>query len=76
VSDVAVEQIAAEVMELGEMLFETMIEAAEQKQIEGNLVDVDIIEEMRAAADEYFTAVRLILRVKQPTTLPDRTDMS
>jgi len=56
----AVEQIAAEVLELGEMLFDTMIEAAEQKQIEGNPVDANLIEEMRAAADEYFTALRLL----------------
>jgi|GEM_PF-1518890 len=54
------QETAAEVIELGEMLFDTMIEAAQQPaQDKEN--DAPLIEEMRATADEFFTALRLLL---------------
>jgi hypothetical protein len=59
--DSAKQHVTAEVLELGEMLFDTLIEAAGQQTAEGKAVDAELIEEMQAAADEYFTAVRLLL---------------
>ncbi len=57
--------LAAELLELGEMLFDTMIEVAAQKSGDGNEMDASLIEEMRMAADEYFMALRLLLGNKQ-----------
>ena len=60
------EQIAAEVLELGEMLFDTIIEVAARKSGKGNEMDADLIEENRLATDEYFVALRLLLGNKSP----------
>ena len=57
------EQIVAEVLELGEMLFDTIIEVAARKS--GDEMDADLLEEMRMAADEYFVALRLLLGMKK-----------
>lgn len=57
--------LAAELLELGEMLFDTMIEVAAQKSGDGNKMDASLIEEMRMAADEYFMALRLLLEMKK-----------
>ena len=57
--------LAAELLELGEMLFDTMIEVAARKPGDGNEMDASLIEEMRMAADEYFMALRLLLGNKQ-----------
>ena len=57
-------QIAAEVIELGEMLFDTAIDAA-QRPAEGEEVDASLLEDMRAAAEELFTALRLLLVTEQ-----------
>ena len=59
------EQVTAEVLELGEMLFDTMIEVAAQQSGDGNEMDASLIEEMRMAADEYFMALRLLLEMKK-----------
>ncbi len=56
---------AAEVIELGEMLFDAAIDAAAQQPAEGEEVDASLIEEMRVAADEFFTALRLLLESGQ-----------
>jgi len=64
VKDAYREQIAAEVLELGEMLFDTLLEAAEQPSAEGEAVDVSLREEMQVAAEEYFTALRLLLKLE------------
>lgn len=61
--------LAAEVLELGEMLFDTIIEVAARKP--GDEMDADIIEEMRMAANEYFAALRLLLGNK-----PSPNDMA
>ena len=58
------EQIAAEVLELGEMLFDTLLEAARLPSAEGEVVDVSLREEMQVAAEEYFTALRLLLKLE------------
>ena len=55
------QRAAAEVIELGEMLFDTAIDVAAQRQATGEASDAALIEEMRATADEFFTALRLLL---------------
>ena len=72
-TDTIKQGLATEVLELGEMLFDTMIEAAAQRSPEGEAVDVSLIEEMQAAAEEYFTALRLLLKLEQPAASPDTT---
>ena len=59
--DRARQEIAAEVLELGEMLFDTAIDVAAQQPTESEASDTTLIEEMRATADEFFTALRLLL---------------
>ena len=56
---------ATEVLELGEMLFDTAIDIAMRQPIEGEGVDASFVEEMRAAADEFFVALRLLLGVEK-----------
>jgi hypothetical protein len=50
---------AAEVLELGQMLFDAVIEGAACGSVESE-VAVDAVE-ARAAADEFFAALRLLL---------------
>ena len=64
-TDTIKQGLATEVLELGEMLFDTMIEAAAQRSPEGEAVDISLIGEMQAAAEEYFTALRLLLKLEQ-----------
>ena len=52
---------AAEVIELGEMLFDTAIDVAAQRPLEGEESDAALIEEMRATADEFFMALHQLL---------------
>ena len=65
--DRARQEIAAEVLELGEMLFDTAIDAAAQRPAGEETGDAASIEEMRAAADEFFKALRLLLETGQET---------
>ncbi len=60
------QRAAAEVIELGEMLFDTAIDAAARQSAE-ETNDAALIEEMRATADEFFTALRLLLETGQDT---------
>jgi hypothetical protein len=55
------EQITAEVLELGEMLFDTAIDAASRPSVMGIEPEALLVEEMRVAADEFFIALRLLL---------------
>ena len=55
------QHLAAELLELGEMLFDTAIDAAAQRPAGEETSDTTSIEEMRAAADEFFMALRLLL---------------
>ncbi len=54
---------ATEVLELGEMLFDSAIDAASREPAEGEEADVLLVEEMRVAAGEFFQALRLLLEV-------------
>ena len=45
------------------MLFDTAMDAATRQPVEGEGVDASFVEEMRAAADEFFVALRLLLGV-------------
>ena len=65
--DIAREQVIAEVLELGEMLFDTVIDAEEHRPAGDEASDASLIEEMRAAANEFFTALRLLLETEQET---------
>jgi hypothetical protein len=67
VKDIDREQVIAEVLELGEMLFDTVIDAVEHQPVAEKASDASLIEEMRAAANEFFTAVRLLLETEQET---------
>ena len=59
------QHLTAELLELGEMLFDTAIDAAAQRPAEEESGDAASIEEMRAAADEFFTALRMLLEAGQ-----------
>jgi hypothetical protein len=59
--DISRGQLTAEVLELGEMLFDTAIDAAAQRPAQELTEDGALIEEMRATADEFFAALRLLL---------------
>jgi hypothetical protein len=61
------QRAAAEVIELGEMLFDSAIDVATQRPLEGEASDTALIEEMRAAANEFFNALRLLLETGQDT---------
>jgi hypothetical protein len=56
---------AVEILELGEMLFDTAIDAAMRQSVEGEEADASLVEEMRAAGDEFFVALRLLLGVEK-----------
>lgn len=64
------EQIATEVLELGQMLFDTAIDLAAPLTAKEEDSEVALIEEMHAAANEFFTAVRLLLEIGQDTGEP------
>jgi len=57
----AMQDTAAEVLELGEMLFDTAIEAATRQSAIGEEPKALLVDEMREAADECFMALRLLL---------------
>ncbi len=50
------------------MLFDTVIEAATRQPTHDEGVDATFVEEMCAAADEFFTALRLLLGTEPPST--------
>jgi hypothetical protein len=62
------QQAAAEILELGEMLFDTAIDVASRQTTQGEEPDASIIEEMRGAADEFFMALRLLLGTELQST--------
>ncbi len=64
------QQIAAEVLELGEMLFDTAVDLAAQLSTQAETSETALFEEMQAAASEFFTAVRLLLEIGQDTGEP------
>ena len=64
------QDIAAEVLELGEMLFDTAIDLVAPLIAQEEASEAALIEEMRAAANEFFTAVRLLVETGQDTGEP------
>lgn len=59
------QRMAAEVLELGESLFETALEVRKDhlaEDLEGEALPV---EELQATAQEFFTALRLLLRIEE-----------
>jgi hypothetical protein len=59
---------AVEILELGEMLFDTAIDAATRQPVQGEGVDASLVEEMRAAVDEFFMALRVLLGIEKQAT--------
>jgi hypothetical protein len=59
------QRIAAEVLELGESLFEFTLEAGSHQLEKDQKGEVYPIEEIQAASDEFFTALRLLLRTEE-----------
>ena len=55
---------ATEVLELGEMLFDTAIDVVMRQPVQGEGGNASFVEEMRSAADEFFVALRLLLGVE------------
>jgi len=58
-------RVAAEVLELGQSLFETALEVGNHPQAENQESAVYPTEEIRATAQEFFTALRLLLRIEE-----------
>lgn len=58
------QRAAAEVLELGEMLFDSAIDAATRPPSQDGESNALLVEEMRATADEFFMALRLLLGVE------------
>jgi hypothetical protein len=56
---------ATEVLELGEMLFDTAIDVASRQSVQDEEADASFVKEIRAAADEFFVALRLLLGVEK-----------
>ena len=59
------QRLAAEVLELGESLFEIALEAGNYSSSSHEEGEAYPVEELRAATDEFFTALRLLLRIEQ-----------
>jgi hypothetical protein len=64
-NEIAKEQLTSELLELGEMLFDTAIAAADAA-VDATVQpptteEALLVDEMRVAADEFFTALRLLL---------------
>lgn len=57
--------LAAEIIELGESLFEMALEAGTRQPEESEGTTVYPIEEIQAATNEFFTALRLLLGVAE-----------
>jgi hypothetical protein len=59
------QRMAAEVLELGQSLFETALEAGNHHSAGKQEGEVYPTEEIRATAQEFFTALRLLLRIEE-----------
>lgn len=57
----------AEVLELGEMLFDAALDTAMRRPDMGEEIDGSLIEDMRVAAEDFFTALQLLLETGQPS---------
>lgn len=61
-SDGERQALVAEVLELGESLFEAALEVHGNEQKDDEIVEV--MEEIRGAKDEFFGALRMLLRIE------------
>lgn len=59
------QRLAAEVIELGESLFEMALEAGTHQPAAGEETTMYPVEEIQAATTEFFTALRLLLGVAE-----------
>ena len=62
---VSKQYLIAEVLELGESLFEIALEAGNHPSLLVEESEAYPVEELRAAANEFFTALRLLLSIEQ-----------
>lgn len=75
VQDGARRRVAGEVLELGQALFDTVIEAAAAPPPpDGEEPAVFPVDDVRAAADEFFAALRALLGAQTQGTTVDATD--
>jgi len=58
------QRLAAEVLELGESLFEMALEAGSHQSSTGEEGEAYPIDELRAATQEFFSALRLLLGIE------------
>lgn len=58
------QRIAAEMLELGQSLFEMALEAGNHQSAEGQESEGYPVGDIHAAAQEFFTALRLLLRIE------------
>ncbi len=59
------QRLAAEVIELGESLFEMALEAGTHQPAAGEETTAYPVEEIQAATTEFFTALRLLLGIAE-----------
>ena len=59
------QRLAAEVIELGESLFEIALEVGPHQPAEGEETMAYPVEEIQAATTEFFTALRLLLGIAE-----------
>ena len=59
------QHLAAEIIELGESLFEMALEAGTTQPTEGEGTTAYPIEEIQSATNEFFTTLRLLLGVAE-----------
>jgi hypothetical protein len=59
------QRMAVEVLELGQSLFETALEVGNHHLVEKQEGEAYLTEEIRATAHEFFTALRLLLRIEE-----------
>lgn len=57
--------VANEVLELGQSLFDVVIDAAARQQDEGDTDDSFPEDDVRATANEFFAALRVLLQMEE-----------
>jgi len=58
-------RVASEVLELGQSLFDVVIDAAARQQDEGETGDSFPEDDVRTTADEFFAALRVLLQMEE-----------
>ena len=66
------QRVAAEVLELGQALFDELIAFAETHQGQDGVDEAFPVEDVRAAADEFFRALRLLVDIDAHVAGGDR----